>query len=333
MKAVVTGARGFVGLNLVKTLARRGVDVWAVDRGPRDRWVDLFLEDVSARIRHLNVDLSVEGQLAASDLPPELDAIIHAAVVTATTEEVERRDARDIIDSNVGGTIEALDLAASRSATRFVYISSPSAIGDADTDEPLNESVVPRPTTLYGITKLASEQIVNRWADLYEFKATSVRIAQPYGPGERATGSRLRTSPIWEWLQDATRGRTLPTGPLDRARDWTYVEDTAEGIVRVALAPDIPHRLYHLGVGSQSTVGAVINALSDAFGDLDVDLHPTPETLNPNISGPGRPHLDNRRFADDFEWTPETAIVDGMGRYIEWWNEYGKTVNRDRAEA
>ena len=330
MKVVVTGGRGFVGLNVVLELARRGIDVWAVDRGPRDRWVDLFLADQSEFVRHLSVDLSVEGDLAASDIPDEIDAVVHAAVVTATTEEVERRDARDIVDSNVGGTIEALGVSVSHGASRFVYVSSPSAIGDALVGEQVDESVIAHPTSLYGITKLASEQIVGRWADLHDLEAASVRIAQPYGPGERATGSRVRTSPIWEWLRDATDRKVLPTGPLDRARDWTYVAETAEGIVRVATAPEIPHRLYHLGVGVQSTVRSVTDALGNAFGELDLDLDPAPDALNPNISGPGRPPLDNRRFAGDFGWVPETTMADGMDRYIEWWAEFRKMLDDDR---
>lgn len=330
MNVLVTGGRGFVGLNIARTLAEHGASVWIADRGPVDRWVETFLENASS-IRHLTVDLSVNGQLDDALTGVMLDAVVHAAVVTATTETVEREQARDIIDSNVGGTIEALDVAAGRGARRFIYVSSPSAIGDVPSDGPVAEDVIPKPGSLYGITKLASEQIVSRWADIHELETASVRIAQPYGPGERATTSRIRTSPIWEWLRDAGRGEPLPTGPLDRARDWTFVEDTAGGVARMVTADSLPHRLYHLGTGSDVTVADVLRALESRYGALDHDLDPPADALNPNISGPGRSPLDVRRFAGDFDWQPRTTIADGMQHYFDWWEGFRRRVGDDVA--
>ena len=322
MDVLVTGARGFVGLNLVKTLAQRGVTVWAVDRSPVDRWVEAFLADESETVRHIQIDLSQSGALLNALPTSSLDAVVHAAVITATTADVERRHAREIVDVNVGGTIEALETAIATNTNRFVYVSSPSAIGDVESDGPVDESVVPRPTTLYGITKLSSEQIVERWRSLYGLNAVSVRIAQPYGPGERATAARVRTSPVWEWLRDARPGGTLPTGPLDRERDWTYVFDTAEGIARLALAERVPYGLYHLGTGEQVSVEEVFRLLREHIGDLAHDAEPDREVLNPNIAGPGRPPLDVTRFAGDFGWKPGTPFRVGMIQYVRWWSEF-----------
>jgi nucleoside-diphosphate-sugar epimerase len=328
MEVLVTGGRGFVGMNIARALARRGARVYVADRGPYDSWVSTFLADESASIEHLTIDLSKHGDLDKSLSTVSLDAVVHAAVVTATTEAVERSDARDIVDSNVGGTVEALQVAVSRRATKFIYVSSPSAIGDLVGVETVDESIVPHPSSLYGITKYASEQIVERWANLYDLAAASVRIAQPYGPGERATGSRMRTSPIWEWLRDAPLGGKLATGPLDQARDWTYVEETADGVARMVFAESLSHRLYHLGTGSQVTVGDVIAQLSKRFPTIECDLEPLAADLNPNISGPGRSPLDVRRFASDFGWKPQISIEDGMERYIAWWDEFRQHVDQ-----
>lgn len=328
MEVLVTGARGFVGLNLAKTLARRGATVWAVDRSPVDGWVESFLADESDSVRHLVADLSKEGDLMGALPVSSLDAVVHAAVITATTDDVERRDAREIVDVNAGGTIEALHVAVATNARRFVYVSSPSAIGETDVDGPVDESVVPHPTTLYGITKFASEQIVQRWAVLYDdLEAASVRIAQPYGPGERATAARVRTSPIWEWLRDARPGVMLPTGPLDRQRDWTFVGDTAEGIARLVAAEHIPHHLYHLGSGQNVSVEQVFNMLQASVGNLTYDPEPDRDALNPNIAGPGRPPLDVSRFASDFGWKPDTPFSLGMDHYIRWWDKFRRIVD------
>jgi nucleoside-diphosphate-sugar epimerase len=211
--------------------------------------------------------------------------------------------------------MQALDLARERGARRFVYVSSPAAIGPAAGSGRLDESVASNPTTLYGITKRASEQLVGRFAAIHGLSAVSVRIAQPYGPGERPTPSRVRTSPIYEWLAAAERGETLVTGPLTNGRDWTWVEDTARGIALLATDAHPRHDLYHLGVGRIATAGEVVELLRERFPELAVDERPDAPGLNPNIAGQRRPPLGCRRFRDEFGWSPATTIGEGLRRY------------------
>lgn len=322
MAIVVTGAHGFVGVNVVRTLAEQGRDVVAVGRNEPDAWVTSFLSGVSG-VSHVVADVSRPGELTSTVDGLVVEAVIHAAVVTATTLQVEKDDAARIIHVNTGGTIEALEAARSSGANRFVYVSSPSAIGDAPTDADMDEAVAKNPESLYGISKDASEEISRRYGTLHGLSVASVRIAQPYGPGERPTSSRVRTSPVYEWLLDAQAGRTLPSGPLDRARDWTYIDDTARGIAALATAMSLQNDLYHLARGSQITVGEVIELIKGEFGGISVDETPAPEDLNPNISGPsGRKPLDCSRFAAEFGWAPATSVEEGMRRYFDWWKAF-----------
>jgi UDP-glucose 4-epimerase len=321
VKISVTGAHGFVGLNIVRTLAEQGHAVVAIGRREPDDWVTRFLEGFS-NIRHVKADLGYPSELGTALAGESLDAVVHAAVVTATTLQVERDEAARIVHVNAGGTIEALEAARSCGANRFVYVSSPAAIGDASPDAPMDESVPKNPATLYGITKDASEEFARRYGELHGLSVASVRIAQPYGPGERATASRLRTSPIYEWLLDAEAGRELPAGPLDRSRDWTYIDDTARGIAQLATAAALQHDLYHLSRGEQTTVGQVIELIREAWPELTFTESPDADALNPNIAGSGaRRPLDCSRFRAEFGWAPETDIVEGMRRYLEWWRE------------
>lgn len=322
MNIAVTGAQGFVGLNVVKTLADQGHQVVAVGRRQPDAWAAAFLDGLSG-VEHVVADVSQQGELAKALGSRSLDAVIHAAVVTATTLQVETDDAARIVHVNTGGTIEALEAARKAGAKRFVYVSSPSAIGDANPEAEMNELVEKRPESLYGISKDASEEIARRYGWLHGLSVASVRIAQPYGPGERATASRVRTSPIYEWLLDADAGRVLPAGPLDRARDWTYIDDTARGIADVALADSLNHDLYHLARGSQITVGEVIEQIRAAYPEISWTETPAPQDLNPNISGPGgRKPLDTSRFRNEFGWAPATGVEDGMNRYLDWWKSF-----------
>lgn len=317
MRIVVTGAFGFVGLNVTRTLAEQGHDVLAVGRSNPDGWVTAFLSDQCHRVEYRRADLAKHGSLADALETEAVDAVIHAAVVTATTLEVERDSASWIVAVNTSGTMEALDLARTNGARRFVYVSSPSAIG-VMTSELVDETVIPEPVTIYGITKYASEMLVRRYAAIHDMTAASIRIAQPYGPGERATPSRPRTSPIYEWLEAAVAGETLVAGPGTVARDWTLVDETARGIADLATAPSLSHDLYHLGTGRLATVDSVTEQLRRAFPNVHVDNRDGLMEINPNIATPTRRILDATRFGSEFGWAPSVTIQDGMRRYLDW---------------
>jgi nucleoside-diphosphate-sugar epimerase len=322
MGVLVTGAQGFVGLNVTRTLAEAGARVYALGRREPDEWVRRFLAPVAERVEYRVADLTQLGQLASVLADDYIEAVVHAAVVTATTPEVEREQAAWIVAVNTAGTIEVLEQAVAKGARRFVYVSSPSALGTLPSGRlPVDESVIPRPESIYGVTKLASERLTRRYGQMHGLSTVSVRIAQPYGPGERPTPSRLRTSPIYEWLRDASRGLRLSTGPLDRERDWTYIDETARGIAALTLADALPHDLYHLSYGRAVTVGAVIELLRGRYPRLELDEEPAPGVLNPNIAGPNRPPLNSARFAPDFGWSPEVTIAEGMSVYLDWWSQ------------
>jgi UDP-glucose 4-epimerase len=319
MRCVVTGGLGFVGSNVVRMLAVQGHDVLAVGRSEPDAWIRRLLRGVEQHVAFRIADLGTPGALAQALNDDACDVVIHAAVITATTAQVERDEALSIVNVNVNGTMEALDLARRKESQRFVYLSSPSAIGPVAAEKPLDEDVVPQPNTIYGITKLASEQLVRRYGEIHSLSAASARIAQPYGPGERATPSRPRTSPIYEWLEAAARDEVVVSGPPHVERDWTWIEETAQGIALLALAPQLRHDLYHLSRGRMTAVGEVIAILRDTYPTLRIDERPDAPGLNPNIAGLARRWpLDSSRFNNEFGWSPTTSIVDGMRAYLAW---------------
>jgi nucleoside-diphosphate-sugar epimerase len=319
MRVLVTGAAGFVGLNVARQLALAGDDVLAVARTAPDGWATSFLADIAARVSWRRADLTQRGALAAVLERDDFDAVVHAAVLTATTAQIEREQSVEIVHVNVGGTLEALDAARQHACRRFIYVSSSAALGPLRAGQFADESASPQPETLYGITKFSSELLARRYGAVHELSTISVRIAQPYGPGERPTSSRQRTSPAWEWLDAAERGTPLATGPLEVARDWTWIEETARGISELARSATLQHDLYHLSTGKLYTVAEVLAQLQRAYPDLRYDLEPGPERINPNIADTTpRAPLDASRFRAEFGWAPEVEIAEGLRRYVAW---------------
>ena len=324
MHVLVSGAAGFVGLNVARQFARAGDDVLAVSRNPPDAWAIAFLADVAAHVCWRLADLTQPGALASALTDDVFEAVIHAAVVTATTAAVEREQSVEIVQANIGGTLEALDVARRHACRRFVYVSSSSTLGPLRAGHPADESALAQPDSLYGITKHASELLTRRYGVVHGLSTVAVRIAQPYGPGERPTASRQRTSPLWEWLDAAARGVTLATGPLEVARDWTWIEEIARGIVELAHAATPQHDLYHLSVGKLFSVGEALDTLRAAYPALRYDIAPGPDQLNPNIADTTpRAPLDATRFRNEFGWEPRVELGEGLRRYLGW--NHGET--------
>ena len=124
-----------------------------------------------------------------------IDKIIHAAVFTGILPEIERGRSRSIVDINLMGTTNLLELARRQSVDRFVYVSSGSVYGDAPgLEEVLHEDTPPNPRSLYAIGKYTSELLTRRYGELHGFQTASVRLGGPYGPMERVTGHRANQS-------------------------------------------------------------------------------------------------------------------------------------------
>jgi UDP-glucose 4-epimerase len=185
----------------------------------------------------------------------------------------------------------------------------------------LDEGYPAAPVALYGQTKLASEGLGRRYGALTGLSVVAVRIAQPYGPMERRTSTRVRTSPVHEWVAAALAGEELVVGDPAVARDWTAVEDTARGLM-LALRAEAPrHALYHLGVGRLVAVGAIVEALRAVFPDLRMrnDISPNDPALNPNIApGAVRGALVIDRIREDLGFVPQHEIGEGLARYLAW---------------
>lgn len=325
MHILVTGGLGFVGINLVRALAEAGDRVICADRGAVDAAARAFLAPVAGRIIHVAADLAERGALAAAvtaSVAGPIEAVVHAAAVTATTLEVERDDAGLLVATNIGGTMEALELAVAHRCRRFLYVSSPAAIGPVpDVLAPLDESVPTAPVALYGLTKLTSEGLCRRYGTLTSLSTIAARIAQPYGPLERRTATRARTSPIYEWVTDARAGRTLPTGDPTVARDWTHIADTVRGLTLLLRADAPRHDLYNVGVGRTFAIAEIITALRRAFPALQTReaLPYGDRTLNPNITtGSVRGPLTITRLRDEFAFAPQYDIAAGMAQYLAW---------------
>ncbi len=324
MTTLVTGGNGWVPSHVVKRLAQRGETVVSYDVSEPDEPLLDLLEDVAGRVvfeRGNVVDLDA---LRAAAERHGATSIVHAAVITPRINR-ERAEPDTIVAVNLTGTVNALEVARGLpDFRRFVYVSSCAVWGDVPGVTELTEETPSYATFLYGITKYASERIALRYNTLFDLDVVAVRPANVYGPMERLSPGFVGATEIREMLRLYHDGQTIRVNSLEGPYlDWTYVEDIAEGIERAWAAEELPHRVYSLTAGRLYSVGDVLEAFARHLPDLRYELV-ADERANYRVSGdaPG-PVPRNARMRADFGWAPETALEDGMGKYLDWVARYG----------
>ena len=231
---LVTGANGFVGLNLLDQLTRRGVRVLAGTRRAPD------MDSEPARhhlVEWVACDVTDRGQLVELVRNRSVTRILHAAAVTPTPD-IEQGDPARVVDVNLVGTLNALEAARLGGVARFLFVSSSVLYRGFPTDRgPARETDARPPDNLYGVCKDACENLCRQYADHCGVSTVSARLGTAYGPWERASLSRSRMSAATQLMTMGTDSRTGPVRVfgLDVARDHIHVTDACSAIAELTL--------------------------------------------------------------------------------------------------
>jgi len=307
MRALVTGAAGFVGSHIVEQLADDGWDVVGVDCFTPYYDVDqkrANLGGLSSRPAFSFVD----ADLRTCDLRPLLDGI---DVVFHQAGQPGVRASWDTFETYVSQNIEVTQrmLEASRVAqlSRFVYASSSSVYGDALT-YPTPEGVIPRPKNPYGVTKLAAEHLCGVYARNWEVPTVSLRYFTVFGPRQRPDMAMHRL------IEAALSGDSFPVfGSGMQVRDFTYVSDVAAANLLAATSDVPPGTVLNIAGGGAMTLSAVIDAV-EHLTDREIDLDRRPEQAGDVDRTSGETDAAKGLLG----WNPEVSVVEGLSRQVEW---------------
>ena len=298
MRVLVTGASGFVGVNLVEALRARNHDVveFSIDKGG-DVTDTVLLEKLMRELR--------------------IEAVWHGAAITAGPER-EKREAGRIFEVNTLAVIRALEAAARAGVRRFVYPSSSATYGEtafAGTG-PVREEEQLLPFGLYGISKVAAEAAVLRLGPLLGVEVCAGRINAVFGPGERDTGLRDTLSPHLQMAGMAREGReaVLAHGA---DRDWVYAPDVAQAFVRMLEAKTLAPVAMNITAQGLWPLETMARALQERFPAFKWRYGETNLGYGGPIDRPRRP-LSGKRIEELLGWSPafspEAACRDYVGR-------------------
>ena len=315
MTVLLTGGTGFVGLHVLRALATRGDAVVSVStRGALDTDGRALLGEAADRIVFLKAEITDLAGLRQIVRDHGVTRIVHGAAITAIGD-MERQAPYPAVMVNVGGTATVLEAARLESLRRVVYLSSATIYGSGDPAVPIPEDQPIRPAGIYAITKQAAEALVLRYQTLFDLDPVILRISAPYGPLEHPTGGRQLMSPIYGWCRAALAGEPVCLD-ADLERDFTWVGDTADAIVRALHADRLSARVYNVGAGRNvrfSEVLAALAALRPGF-KVTQTAGAVDAFFRDSLRGP----LDVTRARRDLGWEPRTGMAEGLTRYLDW---------------
>jgi len=294
-RIMVTGAAGLVGRAVCRQLQARGDEVIAIDRvGGAGIDGGTVTECDLGNVHRLH---ALGG--------PGLSGVIHCGAYSGPM--VARDNPVSMVQVNIVGTANMLELARIHGARRFVFCSSTSAYGNTP-PAPVKEDVVMVPASLYAASKVASEQLVAAYAQQYAVDGASLRLSWVYGP-HRTTDCMIRTM-----LTDAMSGRpTRIAFGDDFYRQYIYVEDAAAALLAALDAPSLPRRTYNITGDSRLTLGEVAEIVRRVLPAADIELARGPDPLDEV-----QERFDISAAAADLGYRPRYDIEAGIRAYADW---------------
>jgi nucleoside-diphosphate-sugar epimerase len=308
MKALVTGAAGFIGSTLAERLLADGADVVGLDS-----FTDYYPRPMKERNLSTLVSLPrfrfVESAIQDADLPALLKDRTHVfhLAAQAGVRKSWGRDFAVYTVNNIEATQVLLEAACGvPTIERLVYASSSSIYGDR-VAMPMREDALPQPVSPYGVTKLAAEQLCYLYFANYGVPTVSLRYFTVYGPRQRPDMG------FHKFLRAAMRGEAITLyGDGEQTRDFTFVHD-AVGATVAAAARGVPGRVYNIGGGSRVSINQVFEIIGRVSGQ-------EPRiTVDPAQKGDMRhTYADTSLARADLGFDPAVGLEEGLAAEYHW---------------
>lgn len=268
MRYLVTGGAGFIGSHIVDELVRRGHEVVVLDD------LSAGKEENLATVRS-KIDFRVENitNLAALQSACKgADYVMHLAAQTSVPRSVEKPLSTNLV--NIDGTLNALVAARDARVRRFVYAASSSAYGEAPA-LPKHEAMPAAPISPYGITKYVGELYAQVFGRVYGLENVSVRFFNVFGP--RQDPSSQYSGVLSRFMLAVIRGeQPVVFGDGEQSRDFTYVDNVAQEMLKACEAGDASGMVFNGGTGSRITLNEVLKLLEKITGQKILAKHERP---------------------------------------------------------
>lgn len=319
MKTLITGCSGFVGLALAEHLLAAGQDVLGFDLSPVPPVALALFSALPGRFIGLQGDVRDAAQLRQAMQMHRPQRVVSLAAITADAQR-ERLAPQAIFEVNVGGVLAAISAAADCGVSKLVHISSGSVYGatgraPAMLDE--NTSAL-APEGLYGMSKRAAEEAVQRLAQLRGLALVIGRLGTCFGPWEADSGLRDTLSAPLQLLHAARRGEPAVL-PRDSLRDWLYVRDAAQAIACLLVQEHYRYPIYNLAAGFEWRLGQWCERLQARYPNFHWRLAEPGEAASIDLYADyDRASMNIQRLRDDTGFVPRFDLAAADQDFHHW---------------
>lgn len=310
---LVTGAAGFVGSHVCEALLARGEQVVGLDNfdpyyDPRVKRRHIAALSKQPGFTGLEADVRDAGAVKNAVEQYRVDRVLHLAALAGVRASIDR--AADYTAVNVIGTVNVLDAARSARA-KVVVISTSSVYGSAARIPFAEEDAADRPLAPYPASKRAAEIMAYSYYNLFDMPINVLRLFSVYGPRGRPDMMPFQIA------DGIVRGRAVTLfnhGQMHR--DWTYISDITDGIIRALDGLRSGFNVYNLGRGEPVLMADFVRLLEGMIGRPAV-IHDAPAPA----SEPPRTFADIRRARTDFGYRPTVSVAEGLAQFWEWFRQ------------
>jgi UDP-glucuronate 4-epimerase len=334
MKVLLTGAAGFIGSALTLRLLDRGDTVVGIDNhndyyDPAIKEARLSRQDGHRSYEHFRIDLADKHAIASVFAAHKPQRVVNLAAQAGVRYSIENPMA--YIESNIVGFAHILEGCRHNDVEHLVYASSSSVYG-ANAKLPFSvHDNVDHPLSLYAATKKSNELMAHTYSHLYNLPTTGLRFFTVYGPWGRPDMA------LFKFTKAIMAGEKIQVFNYGKhRRDFTYVDDIVEGIIRIldrpapsnpdwsGMNPDpgsslAPWRVYNIGNSSPVELMDYIGALEKAIGrKAEIELLPLQAGDVPDT------HADVEDLVEQFGYKPATSVMTGVANFVAWYRDYFK---------
>ena len=302
-KVLITGGCGFIGANLARLLRDR--TDWSV------RIVDDMRTGKPEMVEGL-ADVhqgDVADPAVLKEVLKDIDAVVHLASETGVAPSLEN-PVRDF-EGNAMTTFRVLEGCRQMEVERFVFASSGAAVGDVT--PPIHENIVPRPLSPYGAGKLVGEAYCQAYAGSFGLNTVALRFSNVYGP----LSAHKSKNAVPAFISLALKQEDLHIyGDGTQTRDFIYVEDLCDGILRSVTADDVAGEVFQLGTSVETSILEIAEIIRAAV-KADVEIHFEPRRAGEVYKS----RVDISKATRLLGFNPTIDVKDGLARTADWYRK------------
>ena len=335
MKVLITGVAGFIGSNVAKALLAREGNVHVVGMDNMDPYYDVNLKKMrleslmsSSGFTFIEGDIAENSQVDAVFAEFQPEYVLNFAAKVGVRHSVLHPD--EYVRTNITGFFNILEACRNYPVKHLVYASSSSVYG-ANSKVPYStDDSVDAPVSLYAATKKSNELMAHSYSKLYDIPSTGLRFFTVYGPAGRPDMA------YFKFTDKLVRGEKIQIFNYgDCRRDFTYIDDIVEGVLRVMQKPPVrrtgedglpvpPYALYNIGNSHPESLLDFVRILQEelvAAGvlpeDFDFEAHTELVAMQPGDVPVT--YADVAPLERDFDFRPMTSLREGLREFVQWY--------------